>query len=124
MKAATEGGEMAARRARKTPSETPSGPVPMQPGRNGGRLRVGNPGNNGGRPSDAVRALALAGAKVAVPRLLAIVRDPNSEPGLVVAAADKLLKYGLGVPKQEIEHSGGVTIEQIIRAATGATEGD
>ena len=48
-------------KSRRTSCETPSAPATMQ-GRNGGTLRRGNPGNNGGRPSndfkDKMRELA------------------------------------------------------------------
>lgn len=87
--------------ARKTAKKTAIALVPRPDGR-GALLAGGVPGNAGGpgRPRSAVRALALEGADVAVPKLVAILENPKSRPAAVVAAAAALLKYGLGTVRE------------------------
>jgi hypothetical protein len=109
---------MAAKRAREIPSDIPVVPVPMRPGRNGGMLRSGGPNPGAGRPPDEVRALAREGARAAVPKLLAIVRNPKSRQADVVAASAQLLKYGLGVPTQNVNQTGEMRI-RVVREDPG-----
>ena len=99
---------------KKTTGQTtaPKSAMPAKiPQAHGGALNSGGtPGNAGGtgRPKSEVRAAALAGADKAIPKLLAIVEDETSQKSEVIAAGDKLLKYGLGtqteVSVEDIKH--------------------
>lgn len=74
-------------------------PVRMECQPHGGALRRGPGGSNRGgpgRPRSEVRQLALQGAAQAVPKLIAIVTDPESDSKDVIAAARVLLEFGLG----------------------------
>ena len=67
----------------------------LVPQPHGGALFAGGVlGNKGGRPRDAVRALYLAGAAAAAPRLRRIAVAGKDE-GNAIRAADVLAKHGL-----------------------------
>ncbi len=72
------------------------GETPYMTPPQGGRLRVGNPGNKGGpgKPKDALRQMMREGLEEAIPALIAIVRGERA--GDVVAAANVLARYGVG----------------------------
>ena len=79
----------------------PRGPRPAlvpRPDGRGALFSGGVPGHRGagGRPPSVVRAAALEGAAKAVPKLISILEDKQAEDRDVIAAADRLLKYGLG----------------------------
>lgn len=67
----------------------------LVPQPHGGALRRGNPGNHG-RPRSEVRAAALEGAAKAVPRLVEIITNPESDPKDVIGASRVLCEFGLG----------------------------
>ncbi|GJG88711.1 hypothetical protein tb265_38920 [Gemmatimonadetes bacterium T265] len=96
----------AAKAAAKVPAKRTRRKVATVPQPHGGALAVqGTPGNQGGpgRPKNEVRAAALEGADEAIPVLRGIVLDAKlrtKRPAVVVLAADKLLKYGLGTQKE------------------------
>ena len=92
--------------------------TPRPDGR-GALLTGGVPGHRGGsgRPPSAVRQAALEGAAVAIPKLLAILESRRSRTPDVIAAADKLLKYGLGAAKD----AGGAMSVGEVRARLSAS---
>jgi len=110
-------------RPRRRPA--PSGSLVAQ--RHGGALLTGGrPGNRGGgRRRADVRAAALLGADEAVPRLLAMLRNPRARPVLVIQAAQLLLKYGLGTVRElsveEVKDRLRLTIE-VLRTELPADE--
>lgn len=78
----------------KTPGKTP---VPVVRQAHGGALRRGGTNRGGpGRPRSEVRRLALVGAAKAIPRLIEIVTDAESERRDVIAASRVLCEFGLG----------------------------
>src|SRR5437773_9152055 len=93
---------MTTSRRRKTPGKTPVDRAPGDPDLveqpHGGALRVGNPGNRGGpgRPRSEVRQLALEGAAQAVPKLIEIITNPETDPKDVIGASRVLCEFGLG----------------------------
>jgi len=94
------GGMASGNGKQKTPTKTPT-----NPGRNGNRLKVGNPGNRGGpgRPPneyrDAMRQIAYNAAQIE--RIKAWLSDPDVRVQLQawMAVADR----GYGKPTQPIE---------------------
>lgn len=101
-KGATKAQRKPAKKAGKSPTQSPidrRALVPRANGR-GAILQGGNYGNSGGgRPKSEVREAALQGADLAIPILVAMLNDKTlraTNPGVVAQAADKLLKYGLG----------------------------
>jgi hypothetical protein len=71
-------------------------------GRNGGTLRVGNPGNKGGgRRPDELRALARESLAVALERVSERLRAPDLQDAELVKLAELLLKYGIGPAQAE-----------------------
>ena len=97
---------------KEAPQETPvQTPVEarLEPQAHGGVLRRGGTNRGGpGRPRNAVRQLALRGAALAVPRLIAIATDQSSDPKDAIAAARVLLEFGVG---RQIEVDGQVEHE-------------
>jgi len=94
----TAGKTASARHRKKGPKKKGPKP-PLVPQPNGSALYAGGvPGNAGGtgRPKSEVRAAALAGADVAIPKLIAIVEDVTSEKREITAAGKVLLQFGLG----------------------------
>lgn len=87
------------------PAKTPKSPrrnvaVAKVPQPHGGALLAGGvPGHKGGggRPPSVVRAAALEGAALAIPKLIAQL--DAEEVSVSQGAADKLLKYGLGTQR-------------------------
>ena len=81
--------------------------------------RPGQSGNPGGRPRElrAVQEAARAHTTEAIERLAYWMRsdDPRASP----AAAQALLDRGWGKPQQPVEHSGGLTLEQMVAASYG-----
>jgi hypothetical protein len=66
-------------------------------GRNGGKLRSGNPGNKGGgRRPDQIRALARTHLEYALNELGTRIHDPNISLYELLRATDLLMKYGVG----------------------------
>jgi hypothetical protein len=65
----------------------------------GALLSGGVPGNRGGtgRPPSAVREIAREAYADRIPRLTAIIDDPESKPSEVVAAMALLERTGLGL---------------------------
>jgi hypothetical protein len=90
--------------AKKTAKKTPKLPALIpQPNGKGALLAGGLPGNKGGgRPPDAIRAMAAdASYDIVVPKFIAIVRTSHEEAN-VISAGRELLK--VGVPqKQQID---------------------
>jgi hypothetical protein len=84
----------------------------MRPGRNGGKLKTGGVNKNAGRPKlpDLKGAMAelLAdekNGKTALEAVLMRLRQMAIDGNL--KAADMLLAYGYGRPKQQIDHTTG-----------------
>jgi hypothetical protein len=92
--------------ATKSPPKTPTPGSLVAPAHGSGLLRYGSlPGNTPGtgRPKSEVRAAALEGASIAIPKLIEIVQNEalmRKRPNAITEAADKLLKYGLGTQKE------------------------
>lgn len=88
----------AAKPARRAKKSAVKSAVKLIPQPHGGALAAGGiPGNpGGGRPRSEVRAAALEGAAEAIPKLRAMIETGDARPEVIVQAADKLLKYGLG----------------------------
>lgn len=107
----------------KTPNKTPTHKVPAmpplvpQPNGKGAIYQGGIPGNKGGtgRPRSEVRAAALEGADIAIPKLIAIVRDVKSDKNEVTAAAKVLLQFGLGTTTTETDTEGRDVQVRVIR---------
>lgn len=92
-----------------------------QPGRNGGRLRRGNPGNKGGgRPTSEIRQRCADSFDKHIATAEAILADKDASNGDKIRALDVLGKYaGL----QKIEHDNrDATLEDLMREA--ASDGD
>lgn len=108
----------------KTPADSPA-PARMEQQQHGGALRRGGANRGGpGRPTNAVRQLALRGAAQAVPRLIEIVTSQSSDPKDVVAAARVLLEFGLGRQINvdgQVEHEHRFVVE-VPPVATDANE--
>lgn len=88
----------------------------MVPQPHGGALRFGNPGNKGsnGRPPDAFRQLCreLASGEKTIESVIKILDNPDHPQ--FVAALRWATEHGYGKPAQTLEHSGHVTLEQIL----------
>lgn len=80
----------------QTPPKTPT----LRPAKNGGLLRVGNPGNKGGtgRPRDAVRATMLEALDKRVATLERLA--DSDDPAVQIRAIEALAKYGLGTSNE------------------------
>jgi hypothetical protein len=78
----------------------------------------GQSANPGGRPKalQAVEDAARSHTADALATLARICKDSNAPPAAQVAAANALLDRGWGRPKQAIEASGTLTLEQLILA--------
>lgn len=78
-------------------------------------FKPGQSGNPGGRPRELKEVLEAARehSEEAIERLAYWMRtdDPRASP----AAAQALLDRAWGKPTQPTEHSGGLTLEQLIR---------
>ena len=73
-----------------------------QAGRNGGRLKVGNPGNSGGgRRPDQLRAMARDSLEKCLARLEERLDDPDLATSDIVRITELLLKYGIGPAQSE-----------------------
>lgn len=88
--------------------------APVRPGRNGGQLRSGNPGNKGGSRAPkwledwCDDLLADPGCKAAVEK---VAKDPKHKA--FVAMWKAIADRAHGKPKQAIEHSGRLTLEDL-----------
>jgi len=78
----------------------------------------GQSGNPGGRPKAlrAVEEAACAHTPDVLATLARICKDATAPPAAQVAAANALLDRGWGRPKQAIEASGSLTLEQLLDA--------
>lgn len=85
------------------------------PGRNGGVLRRGNPGNKGGPKPDEFKARMRELATLAAKREYAekIIRDIDHP--LWLGAAKWAAEQGYGKPEQPVTTSGKITIEIVRR---------
>jgi len=80
----------------------------VQNGRNGGTLRVGNPGNKGGpgRPPSKIREIARDEWAALIPMLRRVARSAKEATSDRLRAADQLGKYGLGTTMTETDTEG------------------
>ena len=87
------------------------------PGRNGGTLRRGNPGNRGTPPS-AIRETMRRDLKARVPLIRRIADNVDGRYTVAdqLKALDLLAKYGLGAPT-EVSGPDGAPFTVILRAA-------
>jgi hypothetical protein len=67
-----------------------------------------------------VRQLALAGAARAIPKLITIVTNPDSEPRNVIAAARVLCEFGLGrqIEIEDVTPPKRMTYDEIVADLT------
>lgn len=96
-----------AQAAKKTPPDSP-----RTIKRNGGTLRVGNPGNKGGgRPKDRVRQMLLGNLEEAVPVLhqLAMVRDAEG----AIVDQEFLLKYVGTIQQKALPNEKEVSVDNV-----------
>lgn len=93
---------MAPSRPKKSPSKSP----PSRPGKHGGLLLSGNPGNIGGtgRPPDAFKAMCRELACSAEQAAALILTKPD-HPAFI-GALKWATENGYGKPVESIEHSG------------------
>lgn len=87
-------------------------------GRNGGKLRVGNPGNRGGgRPKDKVREACALAFEKRIPALASIAdgKVEGASVGDRIKAIDTLGKYA-GLQKIETENL-NTTLDDLMREA-------
>lgn len=88
--------------------------IEYQPGKNGGRLQIGNPGNKGGgRPKDRVRSAALRGTQKAIEGLLNMLdSDANQRDDFKLTASEKIkIAQALGSLSIGTRHE----VEQVVR---------
>jgi hypothetical protein len=64
-----------------------------------------------------VKALAREMTQEALDALKAVVTSPNAPPAARVSAANAILDRGWGRPKETIENTGKVTIEDLVLAS-------
>jgi hypothetical protein len=89
------------------------------PGRNGGTLRRGNPGNAGGtgQPPSAIREKLRGSFEKRVKVLETIADDKTADACDRIRAVDTMAKYGLGalqdVPADEVRDRVSATIDAI-----------
>lgn len=87
----------------------------LVPQPHGGAIRRGGTNKGGsGRPPDAFRQLCreLASRTKTVKSVLAILKNPDHVQ--FVAALRWATEHGYGKPVQPLEHSGSITLEQIL----------
>lgn len=97
---------MPAQPAKKTPPESPRTIT-----RNGGTLRVGNPGNKGGgRPKDRVRLMLLQNLEEAAPVLhkLAMAKGADGEPD-----KEFLNKYVATIQQKALPNEKEVSVDNV-----------
>lgn len=85
--------------------------APHHPGGNAGK---GRPAGRPNRATRELKALAQKYTEEAVRTLAEAMREPLAPTASRVAAAIALLDRGHGKPTQAIEHSGSLTLEQLI----------
>ena len=99
-------------KGKKTPSETPT-----MVGKNGGTLKVGNPGNKGGsgRPADEFkrRMAAIASSDAALKYLDECVKGKHG-PKAAVSAHKHATERGYGKELQPIGGEDGGPIEMVV----------
>lgn len=79
----------------------------------------GQSGNPGGRPklTGHVQELARAHTEDAIKTLAAIMLDKKANATSRATAAQALLDRGWGKPPQQLEHTGKLSLEQLIAGA-------
>lgn len=90
----------------------------MVPQEHGGALRRGGPNKGGtGRPPDAFRELCreLASGEKTIESVIKILGDPDHSQ--FVAALRWATEHGYGKAIQPLEHSGAISLEQILAAS-------
>lgn len=102
-----------AAKRRKSPSKSPT-----RPGKHGGRLLTGNPGNKGGtgRPPDAIRATCRDSFDTRIATLEQIADDTNADPALRIRAIEALAKYGLGTTTDNTHRISRADLEKLTDA--------
>lgn len=96
--------------------------VPTHEGRNGGRLRRGNPGNKGGlgRTPSEIRQKLRGSFADRVKVCEKIADDPKASPSDRLRALDLLAKYGLGTTITETDTDGNDVTIRVVRVPMGA----
>lgn len=79
----------------------------------GKRTGAGRPKGSRNKTTVDVKAIAQSYGADAVKTLAEMMKDKKAPPAARVAAAKELLDRGYGRAKQEMEHTGGVTLNVI-----------
>lgn len=104
----------------ETPSETSSRvpAIAQRPGKNGGRLRSGNPGNaGGGRPPYQIRRSCREDFDELRAKLVTIARSRKAKDADRIRAIDVLGRYGLGehIDRGDVQKAVEMTAKEIRR---------
>lgn len=99
-----------------------------QPGRNGGRLRVGNPGNKGGgRIKDELRAELVESFEVGLQKLKQRIYSSKTTTGELVRIVDLFGRYALPYiqedepPQVDLSLLSDSALKELERASRGRT---